>query len=471
MSYRFLSCFIMLGFVASVAVAATPKAKGPSAASAQGAACVTGGLAMALVGSASTALKEEDEPLKKGASKSKAVAPPALTPDLVAFNAAEAALPDGVKPYSDIPIGNQCDEEICWAWEEKNFVEGESQRQGGSKEMVSADHNAFWHLYAQFFNHKEYFNQLRKKVEANEISKVNAIKEVRQVFTLHKGSTTRQNKGYVVSPGSNESTALLEANEVGFVPAAEFDHVIKTPEVATAFQNALNELIGEFLSDKSKLSTYTKTADDGINDDLYTLMVARLKPYYGGSTAHPPYRPNDTFKVGGKIYTPKTFMTEALKFNPNDYIEVTMTKENQELLLQAVNEVLMDPHNPKAVPIGFAIYDQQLAEEQGGFFDNTLTPPEPIGGHEVMLANQMVVAKGSPGAGTSVGKVAINTWGTGTGIDIEGKATKVKSKTGFYGFSDSYFFSTTARGEPPSFLLTKAFLASNPKYASLLHSK
>jgi hypothetical protein len=460
MSYRFLSYFIMLGFVASAAFAATPKAKAPSAASAQGVACVTGGLVTGL----------DDEPLKKGVAKSKVVTPPGLTPDLVAFNAAEAAIPGGVKPWSGLPIDNQCDEEFCWSWELKNFVEGESQRQGGSKEMTSADHNAFWHLYYQFFNHKEYFNQLRKKVEANAISKEDALKEVRQVFTLHKGSTTRQNKGYVVSPGSNESTALLEANDVGFAPASDFDHVIKTPKEATAFQNALNELIGEFLSDKSKLSTYTTTAADGINDDLYNLMVTRLKPYYGGPTAHPPYRPNDTFTVGGKSYTPKTFMA-ALMFNPNDYIEVTMTKENQELLLQAVNEVLMESDHPKAVPIGFAIYDQQLAEEQGGFFDNTLTPPEPIGGHEVMLANQMVIAQGSPGAGTSVGKVAINTWGTGTGIDIDGKITKVKSKTGFYGFSDSYFFSTTARGEPPSFLLTKAFLASNPKYASFLRSK
>jgi len=121
--------------------------------------------------------------------------------------------------------------------------------------------------------------------------------------------------------------------------------------------------------------------------------------------------------------------------------------------------------------VGFAIYDQELAEKQGVFADNTLGPPQPKGGHEMMLANIMLIAKGSPDAGTSVGKVGINTWGTGIGIDVDGKPTTVTSEDGFFGFTDPYFPSTTERGEAPSFTFPKAFLSSNPDYASLLHSK
>jgi hypothetical protein len=481
MSYRYITIgnlLLLAGALSSFA--ATSKVKGPPATPAQGAACVTGGLVTALSGTAGSELKEEDDPLKKGASKSKAVAAQADESDLTAFEAGTPTIPGGVKPWSELPIRDQCDEEICWSFSLNEFVDGESRQAGGTQDITSADHNGFWHLYAQFFNHKEYFNELRKKVDSGKISKDEAVKEAGLMLRLRPGSATAKAAGFVVSPGSNESTALLEANVVGFVPNSLFEHVIKTPKEGTAFQNALNSLIGEFLSDKSKLSTYTTTAADGINDDLYNLLVTNLKPYYGGKSAHPPYRPNDTFTDGGKTYTPLTYMAQALKFDPTQFVEVTMTAKNQKLLLQAVDDALMAPDTPgntkmkKAVPIGFPIYNQQLAESQSIFADNTMAP-QPIGGHEIVIENSLSGPAGGPNAGTRVGLVAQNSWGTGitgkiVGLTVDGKPTSKPADAGYYGFTLSYLINTAAAGEPSSFMLPKAIL-DKPEYASLRPSK
>ena len=404
--------------------------------------------------------------------------------DLAAFLSGTPILEDGVAPWSSLPVRNQRFAEICWSYSLNEFVDGNAKQVAGNNAITSADHNGFWHLYSEFFNHKAYFDQLRKKVAKGKISKRKAIEQVNLMLRLRKGSTLRKKFGYVMDPpkvekaskskgaaskgppevivGSNESTALMEAPWVGFVPDKNFDHAIKTEKQGNDFQTALNKLIGTFLSDKSKLSEYTTTAADGINDDLYDLMVQNLKSFYGGSSDHPPYRPNDTFTVGGKSYTPLTYMKEVLNFDPTDYVEVTMTEKNQDAWLAAVNHTMTQKgaKNPKAVPIGIPVYNQPLAEKQGVFSLNTLQK-QAIGGHEILMINLMGDSNGDPNSA-----ISRNSWGEHTGLTIDGKDPKKGSPGGDYGITYPYLIAVTKLGEPPSIMIPKALL-SLPQFSAL----
>src|SRR6185437_8727393 len=83
--------------------------------------------------------------------------------DLAAFQSGTSAIPGGLQPWSKLPIRNQCFAEICWSYALNEFVDGVSQQATGEQIITSPDHNGFWHLYQQFFDHKQYFNQLTQK--------------------------------------------------------------------------------------------------------------------------------------------------------------------------------------------------------------------------------------------------------------------------------------------------------------------
>jgi hypothetical protein len=405
---------------------------------------------------------------RRGPSAADAAESTAPSPDLIAFQAGVPQVVGGVKPWSTLPIRNQCDAGFCWSYTLNETVDGQAQLKTGVQYITSADHNGFWHLYFQFFNHKQYFNELRKKVANGAISKLQARREALLMLSLRPGSTLARQAGFVVQSGSDETTALIEAATVGFIPDALFDHPVKTARQASALQSALNKLIDGLLSDTSQLSTYTTTAADGINDELYGLLSTNLKPFYGGSSTHLPYRPNDPFTITQAdgttaTHTPQTYMKQVLQFDPTAYGEVTMTPQNQALLLQAVHDVLMDPTNPQAVPIGFPVYNQKLAQQQGVFAANTELP-KPVGGHEVLLENTLLSPPTDPNPGSLVGLVAQNSWNTGTGLTIDGKPSAIASQTGYYGFTPQYLIDTIS--EPSSFMLPRSVLIL-PKYSGL----
>jgi hypothetical protein len=188
---------------------------------------------------------------------------------LVAARSGVLAIRGGVKPWSKGKVRNQFDEEICWSYTLNEFADK------GGKNNSSPEHNGFWHIYFQFSKHQQYFDQLRKKVRSGKISKRDAIKEVNLMFRLRKGSATARKAGFVVDAGSDETTALLEAGNIGFVDNSLFDHKLRTAKQANDFQAQLSKLITQFLSNDTKLKTYQVTDKYGINDDLYDLLVER----------------------------------------------------------------------------------------------------------------------------------------------------------------------------------------------------
>jgi hypothetical protein len=152
-------------------------------------------------------------------------------------------------------------------------------------------------------------------------------------------------------------------------------------------------------------------------------------------------------------------MKKVLKFNPNDYTEVTMNEVNQTILLQAVSQALMGKNGKgqrMAVPIGFATYGQQLAEKQGAFSDDTLSGPL-AGGHEIEIINLLLNKDG-----TVVATVAQNSWNTNTGVNVNGKPRKNNRQGGYYIVTLPYLLETKAMGEAPSFTPSNKLLNKPP---------
>jgi hypothetical protein len=380
--------------------------------------------------------------------------------DLALFNSASPLVPGGI---FHVPVENQTCRSICWSFTLNEHADAESKKVTGTLNLTTPDHNGYWHLYFEIFNHKQYFNKLAAKVASGKISEADAITEAERMLRSRPGSRDAQQAGYTLDPGSDESIALTEAKIVGFVPASLFSLPLNTPAQAQNFQKGLNSLLKSILANPRQLQQYSTTDADGINTPLYNLLNQNLQPYLsaGGST-HPPYRPNDTFTVNGATYTPVTYMTQQMKFDPDAWSMVNLTAQNAPLIRQAIHDSLTGS-NPTGVPVGFGLYNQ-AAFEQGGVLSTDLfatTAPVLAGGHETLIVNGKVDANAQV-----QGDIFQNSWGA-QGLDIDGAQPASPDQSGFNGMTLDYIDFTVQQGEPPQYLFSKTLL-SQPGYQSLM---
>lgn len=399
--------------------------------------------------------------------------PVALPPggDLRAFQDAPVIAKGGV---THGPICNQQGAEICWAYTENEFASALLLKNTGKLIQTSPDHSGFWHLYSQVYNNSKYFLNLSERVNQKKISLKTAIAEAKRFLRGRKGFRATPNSGFEIQPGSNEAIALNESANFGMVPNTTFDHPITTPEQGQAFSTALTKLVTTIIKSPNKTSLFGAADADGVNTPLYQLMTQNLQPFYEGSgtgSTHLPYRPSDTFTYNGNQYTPGTFMTQVMKFDPSQWSQVTLTNKNQTALMQAVHESLAGA-DPVPVPIGFAVYNQQAAQQAPFTWSVDLfngQQPHLDGGHEIMIVNGR-----TDSSGKLIGVTAQNSWGTGIGNDANGNPTNVAADSGFFNITTPYL-NFTAQKDPPDFVLKKSMVGASTGLQadpdSIIHGK
>ena len=297
-----------------------------------------------------------------------------------------------------------------------------------------------------------------------------ALTEAVKMLRSRASSGARKETKFQVDPGNEEPIALFEAKTIGFAPQAIFDRPIKTAAQAKQLTAALADVVKTLLAESDKAPFFDGTDTDGINTPLYQLMASKLAPLMKGSSGnnHLPYRPNDKFDykdpVTGEItqYTPIEFMEKILKFNPDDYVMVTTTEENKELVYEAIHDSLT-ASIPIPILMGFAVFNQKLGEEQMVWSEDTLTGSVPAtldGGHEVLILN------GKINGVEVVGHIFLNSWGF-QGFDVNGRPSKDPTVTGFNGITIKYHNLALQQKEASEFVFPKSFL-QQAKYAALL---
>lgn len=152
-------------------------------------------------------------------------------------------------------------------------------------------------------------------------------------------------------------------------------------------------------------------------------------------------------------------MTQVMQFDPSQWVQVTMTEQNKPAVLKAIKDSLTGP-NPAPVPIGFAVYDQQAAQQAPYTWSADLLKangqPQLDGGHEILIVNGR-----TDSSGNVIGVTAQNSWGTGIGNDVNGNPTNVAANSGFFNITTPYL-DYTVPNDAPDFVFSKALVNGNP---------
>ncbi len=188
-------------------------------------------------------------------------------------------LPNKVKLYKENtiwhnPTLSQGRAGTCWSYSTTSFYESEVKRLTGKEVRISEIHTVYW----EYLEKARRFVQERGNSHFSEGSEGNALA---RMFTK-----------YGAAPYSIYS-GLLDGKSY-------HDH-----------SDMFNEMEG-FLKTLKKTQAW--------NEDAALETIKAIMNHYIGV-------PPTEFKVDGKTYTPKTYLKDYLKINPNDYVEILSYKQ------------------------------------------------------------------------------------------------------------------------------------------------
>jgi hypothetical protein len=321
-------------------------------------------------------------------------------------------------------VENQGSVGFCWAYTLTGLMEGEARKQNVSANL-SPEYLGFYHMYFQLQKHLSWFETVAQRISSDLRSNADSVVEdaYNRIYV--------QDRFFKPSEGNDEKIALQEIQISGTVPEEAFKFRVGTDAKETDFENRVKNFVKTNMLDGGKLAQYKSVDQDGINQALFSELSKALK-------ISPP-KPNDTFTFEGRSFTPRTFMTDYMRFDPKAWVELDATSDKQAKAESLIRQVLSKNIQ---VPVAFLVFDdtnserqnaQILVEKNGEFSTRFCTDgkcAEPAGAHAVLIVNS-----------TSDAFVVKNSWGH-IGRDDRGGKTSVTSETGFFLLDFSYLAET-----------------------------
>ncbi len=328
-----------------------------------------------------------------------------------ALTASQAFAQTPNRPVTHSPIQDQGYVGYCWSYATMGMMEGEALKHG-KHVVLSPEYVGFYHMFDEMkANWETYRTFARKKPPKKLFGKL-----VQGIAKTIVSSLFKPSEG-----AASLIDALTVAKEVGVVPETAFKFKIGKD------QQGLENRIGRFIADKlllkPQLDAYEKNQDQ-LFEDFATAYGAR------------PPKITDTFTYEGQSYTPKTFMTNYVQFNPDGYKQFKVGPDNHDQMIRAMKQSLAAN---KSVEIGFIIYEDFETAKKSGRFDeknckNNLCT-SPVGGHAILAVNTI---EDNSGREPMAGVVIKNSWGL-QGLDDNGAATAESSAKGFNVITNGYF--------------------------------
>ncbi len=356
---------------------------------------------------------------------------------------------DGV-PHS--PVRDQQQAEICWAYALSSLAEGLFQKDHGKDSVqLSPEYLGFYHIYFQFKNRLSYFRNKAKVIASTATDRKTLAKQqaINEAYGLFKDAHTpegeaKQKRKALFQPdvGSAENSALTEVLVSGMVPFIRDGAPITTAEQEAQLEAAVKNFVGWYMLDESNLDLFKGKDADGINTSLFNALVTELAPIMGFR----PFRPGDSFRFAGGTYTPRTFMSNYLRFDPRRFVALVSSEETHNASMQAVVQTL---GLNIAVPIGLVLFgdqtqgkDVQTHVQDTGIFTTewceSTDCKNDAGGHEVLAVNWV----GDNEQNVITGLIVKNSWGL-MGLDVNGQPTTHENERGFFEVTNDYLSQST----------------------------
>ncbi|MDR3606758.1 MAG: C1 family peptidase [Oligoflexia bacterium] len=357
-----------------------------------------------------------------------------------------------VGPVVHSAVEDQGDVGFCWAYSLSGLMEAESLKRG-TKVTLSPEYLALNHMYYMINTYLPLFAQVDQAGSLGWLLKW----IVEEIFNP---------QGNV-----NLTMALRELAITGTMPESAFQYKFpfavdaqgKRHEIHPTLQERLQTFTSKNLFDKNKVAAY-QANPELLRTELFNALGVTVP------------QPADSFTYEGASYTPMTFMSTYLAFNPGNYEEVavlsgkynSVTSDNPVLGYthdQAMRIIESALRDGVSVPIAFLIYSDQLTAEQTGVF----TPQDCDGdscktlegGHAVLAIGLKETSQQSPDPIDAL--IIKNSWGT-VGLDDHGEVTQDPAQRGFFLVSSDYL--REAENQPKtngwSFVVPKTYLRGAP---------
>ncbi len=181
---------------------------------------------------------------------------------------------DLYKSYWHNPPISQGNTGTCWDFSTTSFLESDIYRQTGKKVKLSEMYTAYW----EYVEKAREFVRTRGKSNFDEGSEANAV--------------TRIMKKYGAMP---ESVYLGRPADMPF-----YDHAPMVKEMK------------DFLKSVKENNLWNEQ-----------FVISTIKDILNKYMGEPPTQ----FEVDGKTYTPKTYLKDYLKLNPDDYVDIMSLKQ------------------------------------------------------------------------------------------------------------------------------------------------
>jgi hypothetical protein len=316
---------------------------------------------------------------------------------------------------------NQGQAGFCWAYALSSFIEGEAKK-NQENVIISPEYLGFYNMYFQLQKHLNWFKTAARKIHTDSNSSQQETQDAYERIYL-------RDRFFKPDEGADELKALQQLEVSGVVPQKAFKFKLPSDIQEQRFTDAIKNFIKTHMFDEQKLSQYESLNENGINTELFTGLSQAL----GIS----PPQPGDSFDYLGKSYTPKTFMSDYLRFNPGIYKQISVSARKTPQALNLIREVMK---KNVAVPVGFTVFQDQAAGApksaqelavDNGDFSTRFCPGNRCrkvdGGHEVLGVNWTEDSNGDVNS-----LVIKNSWGRSGGRNDRGVETQISSETGFY---------------------------------------
>ncbi len=187
------------------------------------------------------------------------------------------SIPDKVSDYKKIwanPPISQGNAGSCWCYSTVSFLESEIYRQSKKKVKLSEVYTVYW----------EYVEKARGYVQSRGTS--------------------------LFSQGSEGNAVTRQWKKYGTMPYSVYTGLTNGRKYHS-HEKMYNEMLNYLKSVKA-----ANAWDENV-------VIATIKSIMNFHIGEPP----SSFKVDGKTYTPKSYMTDYLKVNPDDYVEILSYKQ------------------------------------------------------------------------------------------------------------------------------------------------